>query len=127
MTEAEKQALARAEAAEKQLADLQSAQAKAEREAAHTANADFAESLVKSGKLKPAHKALAVRVLDFVQYPNDITADFGEGENQHRGAQQHEADAHYRAASDMVRRRAAGEQHGVVSCFCEVSEDFRMP
>lgn len=82
MTEAEKQALARAEAAEKQLADLQSAQAKAEREAAHTANADFAESLVKSGKLKPAHKALAVRVLDFVQYPNDITADFGEGENQ---------------------------------------------
>ena len=82
MTEAEKQALARAEAAEKQLADLQSAQAKAEREAAHTANADFAESLVKSGKLKPAHKALAVRVLDFVQYPNDTTADFGEGENQ---------------------------------------------
>ncbi len=82
MTEAEKQALARAEAAEKQLADLQAAQAKAEREAAHTANADFAEGLVKSGKLKPAHKALAVRVLDFVQYPNDTTADFGEGENQ---------------------------------------------
>ena len=81
MTEAEKQALARAEAAEKQLADLQSAQAKAEREAAHTANADFAEGLVKGGKLAPAKKDAVIRVLDFIQYPTETTADFAEGES----------------------------------------------
>ena len=81
MTEAEKQALARAEAAEKQLAELQAAQVKAERDAAHTANADFAEGLVKGGKLAPAKKDAVIRVLDFIQYPSETTADFAEGES----------------------------------------------
>lgn len=81
MTEAEKQALARAEAAEKQLAEMKAAQAKAERDAAHTANADFAEGLVKGGKLAPAKKDAVIRVLDFIQYPSETTADFAEGES----------------------------------------------
>ena len=81
MTEAEKQALARAEAAEKQLEEMKAAQVKAERDAAHTANADFAEGLVKGGKLAPAKKDAVIRVLDFIQYPSETTADFAEGES----------------------------------------------
>ena len=81
MTEAEQQALARAEAAEKQLAEMKAAQVKAERDAAHTANADFAEGLVKGGKLAPAKKDAVIRVLDFIQYPSETTADFAEGES----------------------------------------------
>ena len=81
MTEAEQQALARAEAAEKQLAEMKAAQVKAERDAAHSANADFAEGLVKGGKLAPAKKDAVIRVLDFIQYPTETTADFAEGES----------------------------------------------
>ena len=81
MTEAEQQALARAEAAEKQLAEMKAAQIKAERDAAHSANADFAEGLVKGGKLAPAKKDAVIRVLDFIQYPSETTADFAEGES----------------------------------------------
>ena len=81
MTEAEQQALARAEAAEKQLAEMKAAQIKAERDAAHSANADFAEGLVKGGKLAPAKKDAVIRVLDFIQYPTETTADFAEGES----------------------------------------------
>ena len=81
MTEAEQKAIARAEAAEKQLAEMQAAQVKAGRDAAHTANADFAEGLVKGGKLAPAKKDAVIRVLDFIQYPNETTADFVEGES----------------------------------------------
>lgn len=82
MTEAEQKALARAEAAEQKLAQMQAEQAKAERDAAHSANADFAEGLVKGGKLKPAQKDTVVRVLDFIQNPTDTTADFAEGYDQ---------------------------------------------
>ena len=81
MTEAEQQALARAEAAEKQLAEMKAAQIKAERDAAHSANADFAEGLVKGGKLAPAKKDAVIHVLDFIQYPTETTADFAEGES----------------------------------------------
>ena len=81
MTEAEQKAIARAEAAERQLAEMQAAQVKAERDAAHTANADFAEGLVKGGKLAPAKKDAVIRVLDFIQYPSETTADFAEGES----------------------------------------------
>ena len=50
------------------------------RDAAHQQNADFAEGLVKEGRLKPADKALVVQVLDFAEHPEYTTADFGEGE-----------------------------------------------
>ena len=81
-TQAELDAIARADKAEKELNDLKTAQAKAERAAAHQANADFAESLAKDGKLPPAHKGIVTQVLDFIQYPNDTTADFGEGDDK---------------------------------------------
>ena len=82
MTESEKTALARAEAAEAELAQLKAGQAKATRDASHQANADFAEGLVKGGKLKPAHKDMVAQVLDFMTYPDDTTADFGEGDSK---------------------------------------------
>lgn len=78
MTEVEKQAIARAEKAEAELAKLQAEQEQALRKAAHQQNADFAEELVKSGSLKPADKGLVVQVLDFAEYPEHTTADFSE-------------------------------------------------
>ena len=81
-TQAELDAIARADKAEKELNDLKTAQAKAERATAHQANADFAEGLAKDGKLPPAHKGIVTQVLDFIQYPNDTTADFGEGDDK---------------------------------------------
>lgn len=74
------------EAAEKKAAEseaelkkLQDEQNQALREGAHGQNAEFAEGLVKEGRLKPADKDLVVKVLDFAEYPDDVTADFGEG------------------------------------------------
>ena len=74
------------EAAEKQAAEsqaelkkLQDEQHAALRDGAHEQNAEFAEGLVKEGRLKPADKDLVVKVLDFAEYPDDVTADFGEG------------------------------------------------
>ncbi|WP_114922250.1 2-oxoacid:acceptor oxidoreductase [Neisseria elongata] len=74
------------EAAEKEAAEskaelkkLQDEQHTALRDGAHEQNAEFAEGLVKEGRLKPADKDLVVKVLDFAEYPNDVTADFGEG------------------------------------------------
>lgn len=74
------------EAAEKNAAEsqaelkkLQAEQHAALRDGAHEQNAEFAEGLVKEGRLKPADKDLVVKVLDFAEYPNDVTADFGEG------------------------------------------------
>lgn len=80
--QAELDAIARAEAAETELNQLKAAQAKAERATAHQANVDFAEGLARSGKLPPAHKGIVTQVLDFIQYPNDTTADFGEGDDK---------------------------------------------
>lgn len=81
---AEKAAREKAEAeAAKAKADLkkmQDEQNQAKRKAAHKQNADFAEGLVKEGRLKPADKALVVQVLDFAEHPEHTTADFGEGE-----------------------------------------------
>ena len=81
---AEKAAREKAEAeAAKAKADLkkmQDEQNQAKRDAAHKQNADFAEGLVKEGRLKPADKALVVQVLDFAEHPEHTTADFGEGE-----------------------------------------------
>lgn len=71
---------ARAATAEAELKKLQDEQAKDLRDGAHQANADFAEDLVRSGCLKPADKNLVVQVLDFAEYPEHTTADFGEGE-----------------------------------------------
>lgn len=74
------------EAAEKKAAEsqaelkkLQDEQHAAMRDGAHEQNAEFAEGLVKEGRLKPADKDLIVKVLDFAEYPDDVTADFGEG------------------------------------------------
>lgn len=74
------------EAAEKEAAEskaelkkLQDEQHTALRDGAHKQHAEFAEGLVKEGRLKPADKDLVVKVLDFAEYPADVTADFGEG------------------------------------------------
>ena len=74
------------EAAEKKAAESQAALKKLQdeqhaalRDGAHEQNAEFAEGLVKEGRLKPADKDLVVKVLDFAEYPDDVTADFGEG------------------------------------------------
>ncbi|OHR40934.1 2-oxoacid:acceptor oxidoreductase [Neisseria sp. HMSC064F04] len=74
------------EAAEKEAAEskaelkkLQDEQHTALRDGAHEQNVEYAEGLVKTGRLKPADKDLVVKVLDFAEYPNDVTADFGEG------------------------------------------------
>lgn len=70
------------EAAEKKAAEsqaelkkLQDEQHAALRDGAHEQNAEFAEGLVKEGRLKPADKDLIVKVLDFAEYPDDVTAD----------------------------------------------------
>ena len=74
------------EAAEKEAAEskaelkkLQHEQHTALRDGAHEQNVEYAEGLVKTGRLKPADKDLVVKVLDFAEYPDDVTADFGEG------------------------------------------------
>lgn len=72
---AEKKA-AESEAELKKLKDEQNA---ALRDGAHEQNVEYAEGLVKAGRLKPADKDLVVKVLDFAEYPDDVTADFGEG------------------------------------------------
>lgn len=75
-------AVARAEKAEAELAKFKAEQAKKERDVANTANANFAESLVKDGKIKPCDKELLTQVLNFAEFPNDTTADFGEGDDK---------------------------------------------
>ena len=74
--EAAEKAAAESQAELKKLQDEQHA---ALRDGAHEQNAEFAEGLVKAGRLKPADKDLVVKVLDFAEYPDDVTADFGEG------------------------------------------------
>ncbi len=76
------EALARAEKAEAELAKFKALQAKKERDVANTVNANFAESLVKDGKIKPCDKELLTQVLNFAEFPNDTTADFGEGDDK---------------------------------------------
>lgn len=75
-------AVARAEKAEAELAKFKAEQAKKERDVANTANANFAETLVKDGKIKPCDKELLTQVLNFAEFPNDTTADFGEGDDK---------------------------------------------
>lgn len=77
-----KDAIARAEKAEAELADFKAKQAKDERDKANQANSDFAEILVKDGKIKPCDKALLTQVLNFAEFPDDTTADFGEGNDK---------------------------------------------
>ena len=64
---AREQAEAKAAAAEAELKRLQDEQDQALREGQHDQNADFAEALVKEGRLKPADKDLVVQVLDFAE------------------------------------------------------------
>ena len=79
---AREQAEQAAAAAQAELQKLKDAQAQSEREAAHQENTDFAEGLVKAGRLKPADKELVVQALDFAEYPQHTTADFGEGDGK---------------------------------------------
>ena len=127
MTEAEKQALARAEAAEKQLAEMKAAQVKAERDAAHTANADFAEGLVKGGKLAPAKKDAVIRVLDFIQYPSETTADFAEGESAQSLADEVRGLLSVQSASpifgEVATAAKAASQPAVTADFGEADPD----
>lgn len=73
-------AQADAEQARAELKKLQEEQEKDLRDAAHQQNTDFAEGLVKAGRLKPADKDLVVQTLDFAEHPEHTTADFGEGD-----------------------------------------------
>ncbi|MPY07398.1 2-oxoacid:acceptor oxidoreductase [Moraxella catarrhalis] len=75
-------AIARAEKAEQELAEFKAKQAKDKRESVSKANSDFAENLVKAGQIKPCDKDLLVQVLNFAEFPNDTTADFGEGDDK---------------------------------------------
>lgn len=76
---AREQAEAKAAAAEAELKRLQDEQDRDLREGKHEQNAEFAEVLVKEGRLKPADKALMVQVLDFADYPEQTSVEFGEG------------------------------------------------
>ncbi len=76
---AREQAEAKAATAEAELKRLQDEQDQALREGQHDQNAEFAEALVKEGRLKPADKDLVVQVLDFAEYPEHTSVDFGEG------------------------------------------------
>ena len=83
---AEKAAREKAEAdaaqAKAELKKLQDEQDKALCDGAHQQNTEFAEGLVKAGRLKPADKDLVVQVLDFAEYPEHTSVDFGEGSNK---------------------------------------------
>lgn len=76
---AREQAEAKAAAAEAELKRLKDEQDRDLREGKHEQNAEFAEALVKEGRLKPADKALMVQVLDFADYPEQTSVEFGEG------------------------------------------------
>lgn len=82
MTDDDKTALAaanaRADAAEKALQDYKAQVAKEKETEAGIANANFAESLVKQGKIKPADSQLVAQMLGHLQFGKDETADFGE-------------------------------------------------
>lgn len=75
-------AIARAEKAEAELAEFKAKQAREQRDNADKTNSDFAENLVKAGQIKPCDKDLLVQVLNFAEFPNDTTADFGEGDDK---------------------------------------------
>lgn len=76
------EAIKRAEKAEAELAEFKAKQAQEQRDNAGKANSDFAENLVKDGKIKPCDKELLTQVLNFAQFPADTTADFGEGDDK---------------------------------------------
>lgn len=71
-------ARAEATAAKAELKRLQDEQDKSFRETSHKSNVDFAENLTKAGKLKPSDKDSVIQILDFMDYPESKTADFGE-------------------------------------------------
>ncbi|WP_165009714.1 2-oxoacid:acceptor oxidoreductase [Neisseria yangbaofengii] len=77
---AREQAEAKAATAEAELKRLKDEQDRDLRDGKHEQNAEFAEGLVKAGRLKPADKDLVVQVLDFAEYPEHTSVDFGEGE-----------------------------------------------
>lgn len=65
-----------------QIAQKEQAEAQAKIKAEEQANNDFAESLVKDGKLVPAGKEMVVAVLNAIDTANRTTSlNFGEGDN----------------------------------------------
>lgn len=85
MSEADKARLAELEAKNAQqeatIRQLNEAEANRKREARHTENVNFAESLVKEGKLLPAQKNVAVATLDLIG-TQDAPLEFGEGDDK---------------------------------------------
>jgi hypothetical protein len=72
---------ARLEALEAENRDLKEREQARIREAAHTQNVSFAESLVQEGKLLPAQKHVAVATLDLIG-SQDTPLEFGEGDDK---------------------------------------------
>lgn len=66
-------------ALKQQQADFAEAQTKTRHDAAHAEHLSFAEGLVKSGRLLPAHKDAVVAALNYVSAPAEAVS-FGEGE-----------------------------------------------
>lgn len=65
----------------KQQADFAEAQSKTRRDAAHKDHVDFAEGLVKSGRLLPVQKDSVIASLDYMAAP-DAVVEFGEGDDK---------------------------------------------
>lgn len=63
----------------KAAADFAEVTAKAERTARHTEHVAFAETLIKAGKLLPAHREVTVANLDFIAN-QEAVVEFGEGD-----------------------------------------------
>ncbi|MDR2221011.1 MAG: hypothetical protein LBE24_10620 [Methylobacillus sp.] len=62
-------------------ADFAEKEAQRKRDADHADNVSFAETLVKEGRLVPAHKAVAVAAMDLIA-AQDKPLEFGEGDDK---------------------------------------------
>jgi hypothetical protein len=61
------------------VANFAEAQAKAKKAATHAEHVEFVETLIKAGKLLPAHKDVTVANLDFMA-GQETVIEFGEGD-----------------------------------------------
>lgn len=123
-TEQEKDAIARADAAVAELNQLKAANAAAAVAASYQSSADFAESLVKSGKLQPAHKGLITQTLALIQHPDNSTADFGEGDNKKPLSDALREFLAGAQVKPIFGEHATGDKSGVSSVHTHGSADF---
>jgi len=97
----------------KQQADFAEAQTKTRHDAAHAEHLSFAEGLVKSGQLLPAHKDAVVAALNYVSAPAEAVS-FGEGDAKQPLVEALKATL--AAAAPQVNfgehAKAAGDAHG---------------